>query len=171
MTEIKAKLPAWSTEAETDLPDNTGAQWGFLKHKIGEFSREYGSKIKKAKRLLKSKLEKEIQTLSRNLNDSNKAEYTSLKMELDNIIENEIKGSILRSLCKDYEEGEKCSKYFFSLEKFRFKQKTLSRIQLSDSTFSCDEKVILNECREFYKKLYSHNVNVKFDSYPHFFKM
>ena len=119
---------------------------------------------------MKSKLEKEIQTLSRNLNDSNKAEYTSLKMELDNIIENEIKGSILRSLCKDYEEGEKCSKYFFSLEKFRFKQKTLSRIQLSDSTFSCDEKVILNECREFYKKLYSHNVNVKFDSYPHFFQ-
>ena len=103
-------MPVWSTEAETDLPNNSGAQWGFIKHKIGEFLREYGSKIKKGKRLLKSKLEKEIQTLSRNLTDSNKAEYTSLKIELDNIIENEIKGSILRSLCKDYEEGEKCSR-------------------------------------------------------------
>ena len=119
VTEIKTKLPAWIVEAEADLPNNNGAQWGFIKHKIGEFARECGSRIKKAKRLLKSSLEKEIQILSRNLNDINKAEYSSLKIQLDNIIENEIKGSILRSLCKDYEEGEKCSKYFFSLEKFR----------------------------------------------------
>ena len=78
-------------------------------------------------------------------------------MQLNEIIENEIKGSILRSLCREYEEGEKCNKYFFSLEKFRSKQKTLSRIQLSDGSFTSDEKKILNECRLFYKKLYSKN--------------
>ena len=73
------------------------AQWGFIKHKMGEFSREYGSKVKKAKLLLKSKLEKEIQTLSKNLNETNKLEYLSLQMQLNEIIENKIKGSILCS--------------------------------------------------------------------------
>jgi hypothetical protein len=77
-TEMQNKIPIWTLEAEIDLPDNTGAQWGFIKHKMGEFSREYGSKVKKAKLLLKSNLEKEIQTLSKNLNETNKLEYLSL---------------------------------------------------------------------------------------------
>ena len=66
--EIKDKIPAWTLEAEVDLPDNSGAQWGYIKHKIGEFSREYGAKVKKAKCLLKSNFEKEIQTQTQ-LND------------------------------------------------------------------------------------------------------
>ena len=114
-TEMQNKIPIWTLKAETDLPDDAGAQWGFIKHKMGEFSREYGAKIKKAKLLIKSKLEKEIQTLSKNLNETNKLEYLSLQMQLNEIIEKEIKGSILRSLCREYEEGEKCNKYFFSL--------------------------------------------------------
>ena len=116
VSEIKAKIPKWTSEAETDLPDNSGGQWGYIKHKIGEFSREYGAKIKKAKLLLKSNLEREIQTLSINLNDANKEKYKSLQNQLNEIIENEVKGSILRSLCTEYEEGEKCSKYFFPLK-------------------------------------------------------
>ena len=169
-TEMQTKIPIWTLEAETDLPDNAGAQWGFIKHKMGEFSREYGAKIKKAKLLIKSNLEKEIQTLSKNLSETNKLEYLSLQMQLNEIIENEIKGSILRSLCREYEEGEKCNKYFFSLEKFRSKQKTLSRIQLSDGSFTSDEKKILNECRLFYKHLYSENENVNPDAFPYFFQ-
>ena len=91
-------------------------------------------------------------------------------MQLNEIIENEIKGSILRSLCRDYEDGEKCTKYFFSLEKFRSKQKTLSRIKLSDGSFTSDEKKILNECRQFYKNLYSINENVNAGTFPKFFQ-
>ena len=51
-------MPQWTTEAESDLPENLGGQWGFLKHKIGEFSRDYGAKLKKAKKLLKNEIEK-----------------------------------------------------------------------------------------------------------------
>ena len=168
--ELKQKIPIWTTEAETDLPDNTGGQWGFIKHKIGEFSRDYGAKIKKAKSLLKAKLEKELFILSKNLNETNKEQYKSLQYQLNEIIENEVKGSILRSLCHEFEDGEKCSKYFFSLEKFRSKQKTLSRIKLSDGSFSSNEKIILNECRIFYKNLYSKNENVDPGVFPSFFE-
>ena len=170
VAEMKIKVPTWTSEAEDDLPDNIGGQWGFIKHKIGEFSREYGAKIKKAKVLLKSSLEKELQTLSKNLNEANKGCYKSLQNQLNEIIENEIKGSILRSLCKEYEEGEKCSRYFFSLEKFKAKQKTLSRIKLADGSFSSNEKLILEECRKFYIKLYSRNENVNSDTFPFFFQ-
>ena len=55
---------------------------------------------------MKSNLEKEIQTLSTKLNETNKLEYLSLQTQLNDIVENEIKGSILRSLCQEYEEGK-----------------------------------------------------------------
>ena len=76
---MKAKIPQWTAEAETDLPDNTGGQWGFVKHKVGEFSREYGAKIKKVKMLLKANLEKDIKIPHSNLNETNKEQYRNLQ--------------------------------------------------------------------------------------------
>ena len=48
--------------------------------------------------------------ISQNLNDSNKILFQNLKNQLNEIIEQEVRGSILRSLCTEYENGEKCSK-------------------------------------------------------------
>ena len=123
---MKEKLPFWIFEAERDLPDSNGSQWGYIKHKIGELSREFGGTLKKAKTLIKNNIEKELSQLSQNLDETNKKRYQNLKLQLDEIIENEVKGSILRSLCQDYEQWEKCSKYFFSLEKLKCRQKTIS---------------------------------------------
>ena len=103
------------------------------------------------------------------LNEDNKARYRSLQEQLDSIIETEIQGVILRSLCDEYEQGEKCTKYFFSSEKYRAKQKTISRLKLGDGSFSSDANIILEECRKFYKKLYSRNLNVNHRLYPEFF--
>ena len=126
-----------------------GSQWGYLKHKIGEYSREFGAKLKKAKLLLKSKIESELNEISNNLNEQNKEEYKMLQNNLNEIIENEVQGSILRSLCQEYEAGEKCTKYFFSLEKFKAKQKTMSRLERNDGSFTSDQKEILSDCRNF----------------------
>ena len=169
VSELKENIPQWILEAETDLPNKIGGQWGFLKFKIGEFSRSYGAKLKKSKILLKSNLEKELEKLSLDLNEENKAHYRSLQEQLDSIIETEIQGVILRSLCDEYEKGEKCTKYFFSLEKYRAKQKTISRLKLEDGSFSSDADIILEECRKFYQKLYSRNLNVNPSLYPEFF--
>ena len=123
VSELKDNIGFWIGEAEMDLPDNIGSQWGYLKHKIGEFSREFGAKIKKAKNLIKADLEKELKKISENLDESNKVKYGELKVKLNEIVESEVRGSILRSLCQDYKAGGKCTKYFFSLEKFKAKQK------------------------------------------------
>ena len=136
---------------------------------MSEFSRGYGAKIKKAKMFLKANLEKEIKILYPKLNPANKGQYLALKEKLNDIIEDEVKGVILRSLCDDYENGEKCSMYFFSLEKYRSKQKTISKIKLDDGSFTSDAKIILEECRKFYKKLYNKNMNVNLNFHREFF--
>ena len=38
VTELKEQLPKWTAESEEDLPNDSGTQWGYIKHKIGEFS-------------------------------------------------------------------------------------------------------------------------------------
>ena len=73
-------------------------------------------------------------------------------------------------MCEEYEQGEKCSKYFFSLEKFRAKQKTISRLRKVDGSFTSDTKIILEECRQFYEKLYNRNYNVDSSMNPEFFR-
>ena len=93
-----------------------------------------------------------------------------LKDELDEIVEYEVKGSILRSLCEDYEKGEKCTKYFFSLEKFRAKQKTILRLRLPNGSLTSNQKTILDACRSFYKSLFSKNFAVSPASQPQFFQ-
>ena len=170
VSEIKTKIPEWIQESENDLPDNIGGQWGFIKHKMGEFSRVYGAKLKKSKILLKANIEKELESLKLNLNWDSKARYKALQEDLNDIVETEIKGSILRSLCEDYEQGEKCSKYFFSLEKFRGKQKTISRLKRADGSLTSDSKIILEECRMFYQNLYNRNQNVDANLHPEFFR-
>ena len=129
----------------------------------------YGAKIKKAKNLLKAKLEQDLKVISQDLNETNKTQYKNLQEQLNEIFEQEIQGVILRSLCEEYEQGEKCSKYFFSLEKYRGKQKTINRIKLADGSLCSESKIILHECRTFYENLYSQNKNVNPNIHPEFF--
>ena len=170
IAEINDMIPKWTMDAETDLSGNIAGQWGYIKYKIGEFSRDYGAKVKKAKQLMKLEIENQLKILDKNLNSCNKAQYQGLKEQLDEIVENEVKGAILRSLCDDYEKGEKCTKYFFDLEKFKAKQRTLSRVKSPSGTLISDQKVILEECRIFYKNLYSKNHEVDPAYQPDFFE-
>ena len=118
---------------------------------------------------MKQNIEKELLSINSNLTEESKEQYQNLKEQLDEIIECEVKGFILRSLCDDFEQGEKCTRYFFSLEKYKAKQKTISRLKLTGGSFTSDAKVILIDCHLFYKKLYSKNLNVDPNAYPGFF--
>ena len=155
ISDIKEFIPCWIEQAEKDLPDNAGIQWAFLKHKIGEYSRNFGAKLKKAKKILRENLEKELSILTSQLDVDSKNRYQALKLQLNEIIEHEIKGSVLRSLCKDCEEGEKCTKYFFNLERYNAIQKTITCLRGSKGGLVTDQKDILEECRQFYMNLYS----------------
>ena len=75
----------------------------------------------------------------------------------------------MRSKARWYENGEKNSKYFLNLEKRNFLRKQISKLKLSNGEETDDPKIILEEEKIFYKKLYStRNVdpnNSEFDIY------
>ena len=53
--------------------------------------------------------------------------------------------------------------------KYRAKQKTINRIKLADGSLCSDPKTILQECRAFYRNLYSKNKTVNPNYHPDFF--
>ena len=134
------------------------------KLKIREQSLKY-STVKKAKiSRYEEELEKEINSLQRLAESSNIDEnekkgilgaLDSKKLELEKLIEYRTKGTILRAKYRWHNEGEKNTKYFLNLEKRHYKQGTISQLKLDDEQFVSTDKVILNECQTFYKRLYS----------------
>ena len=97
---------------------------------------------------------KKIETLSKNLNIQNVAEYEDALAQLKEITDIEIKGQILRSKCEE-KCGEKSSKYFLNLEKFRYKQKTIGKLKKPDGSFETSTKGILGQCKDFYENLFN----------------
>ena len=81
-------------------------------------------------------------------------EICEQKRELEKIIEERTKGAILRSKTKWYNEGEKKTKYFLSLEKRHYKQNAISQIKISENEFVTSNEDIGNECASFFKNLY-----------------
>ena len=69
---------------------------------------------------------------------------------------------IFRSKVKWYEEGEKSSKYFYSLEKARYNAKTCYKIIGDNNTEITDQQRILNEQHKFYQLLYEEDEYVNF---------
>ena len=85
--------------------------------------------------------------LEEQLNDS--------RLELEKIIEVRTKGAILRSKTRWYNEGEKNTKYFLTLEKRHFKQGTISQIKINDRELVTSDEKMLTECVSLSKNLYS----------------
>ena len=75
-------------------------------------------------------------------------------------IEFRTKGAILRSKVKLFNEGEKNTKYFLSLEKRHYKQGTISQLKINENDFITSDQNIVSECKLFYTILYAS----KFDS-------
>ena len=59
---------------------------------------------------------------------------------------------------------------FFSLEKYKAKQKTISSLKLDNGTLINDGGEILEECRRFYSELYSKNLNIDENVGTNFFQ-
>ena len=97
-------------------------------------------------------------------------EYYTLKAKLEKLLNKKIKGTILHSKARWYENGEKNSSYFLNLEKRNFLRKNISKLKLSNGEETDDAKTILEEGKAFYKNLYStRNVNPNDPEFDIFF--
>ena len=78
-----------------------------------------------------------------------------MKEKLENLRQEKLKGIMMRAKVKWIEEGEKPTKYFCSLEKRNYVNKTIYRIKDKEGKLVCDQKKILEEIENYYNKLYT----------------
>jgi exonuclease III len=171
MTEI---LKETSDEYENHVTN--ALLWEYMKLQIKQYSITYcinKARSRKSRVIELEAMINEIDTyLASNKHDEVKTnERNSIKKELDEFYANKARGYQIRSRARWVEEGEKSSKYFFSLEKTRQNSNNISHLTENNSTYS-EDKDILDIASNFYSRLYtssnpdSENINEYFDNLP-----
>lgn len=114
----------------------------------------YSSARKKEKDSRERFLEKEIEKLETSNLESQNILLFQYKEELEELRKEKIKGLFIRTKLKWIEEGEKPSKYFCSLEKRNFVNKTVTKLTDKKGNIIQKQDEILSQIEQFYKNLY-----------------
>ena len=156
---------------------NPGLLWDVIKCKIRGFSVAYSVKKKRECNKVEAELLRSLKRLDALISehgedpcDDNMQEFETTKKELERLEESKTKGTILRAKARWSEHGEKCTKYFASLEKRNYKNKTIKQLDV-DGKVVTDPHEILKIEEEFYSKLYSEckiNLDHEAKAYKHF---
>lgn len=128
--------------------------WENVKFLIKKFSIKYCSIIRKCKRYKEREIK---ENLEKEMNKDNKDIQKIKEMEekLKEIEEKEYEGARLRSKAKYIVEGEKCTKFFFDLEKKKGKAETIKEIRGKNGEIVEGNEKILEEIKIFYEDLFS----------------
>ena len=141
------------------------SRWECLKARIKKSSINYSKKRATERALVISELSEKVNDFESRLplpqNEDKLLEAS--RLELEEKLMERTKGLIFRSKVRWIEEGERNTKYFFSLEKARYNAKTCFKI-LDEQTGDPIENPsgILDLQRNFYTELYSEDSEVKF---------
>ena len=141
-------IPAF-IEKYRDVSD-LGLKWDVIKMEIRSFTVQYSKRKARSEKDKENQLLIKLNDLQEKLcssrNDLNLLnEYYTLKTKLEKLSNKKIKGTILRSKARWYENGEKNSKYFLHLEKRNFLRKKISKLKLSNGEETDDAETILEE--------------------------
>ena len=136
-------------------------KWEMVKHDIIKTAKDFAKKLSMKKQEKRNELEKVVKLCLAEMQHrqtpqlENKLQEAQLTLET--FEKEKLLGSIFRSKVQWYGEGEKNSRYFFSIEKNRFKARSLQEIYVSDDTdeTTTDIKRILNIAATFYRELYT----------------
>ena len=124
--------------------------WEYLKYKMREYAREIAIKNARQRKKSRVELEQKVLNLEMDMTDNPSAEkiadYSTAKLELEKIYEYITDGIIMRSKSQWYEEGEKSTKYFLSLEKRNKVKSHFRKLCLKEKNEeTTDPKQILDE--------------------------
>ena len=165
---IKEKIKEFK-EIHSQSEQNPNIIWDTFKCYITGFCIEYSSRKKKERNRTKDKLLKQISELKQKLSQSQKenneinksqelfVELISLEKDLNEILDKETAGLIVRSRIKWAEHGEKSSKYFCNLEKRNNEKKTIRQLKLDNGEIKVATDKILKELHSYFELLYSSN--------------
>jgi len=144
--------------------DNPGTEdgllWETLKCRIRGTSVKISSILRKDEERNFQNLEIELMNLKKAMPSSEDPklcarEIKIIESKIEEIIRNKTEGARIRSKIKNYEEGEKSTKYFYNLEKRNYENKNI-KLLLDDSGKELKSRSeIMKEEVRFYKSLYS----------------
>jgi exonuclease III len=148
---------------EENRPCSHRLMWEILKCNIRRELIRYCCKKQKEKRSHERELERNLEgkaqdrvkaTLQGQDTEKIEADIQNIKNELSGLIEEKCRGAALRSQAKNYELGEKATKYFSNLEKQKGEKQTISTLIKEDGTLTTNQDEILKEEYKFYNDLY-----------------
>lgn len=143
--------------------------WQMLKGTITEFSKAYGKDKAKAKRKELEEIETKLDRLKSFMEElpspepETTEEFNRIKNMQSNILQHKANGAFIRSRTKFYDEGERSSKYYFSLEKHNNRLKTMSQLRNKGGAIITGSKCLLKQQQDFYSELYKSNTRINFN--------
>ena len=155
------------TEVANEYNDNTEVDavllWDIMKMQIRSTSLKYAKQKRGKIRLIEKNLESDIMSLRRKLEENDLSETSQTirntleakKLQLENNLQRQTQGAIIRSKARWHNEGEKNTKYFLSLEKRHVNSKTIKQLQLENNSAISMDMEILTEAKCFYQNLYT----------------
>lgn len=159
---MKQNLVKWKFEYK-DIEDKR-IVWELIKYEIRKYVQTYSREKAKIKRQCVDELNTKLTHLETLLAESPDTETLNqlfqIKKQLQQIEEERVQGLMLRANVKWHEEGEKCSKYFFDLEKQNYIKKNMTKIKVNDKVIT-DQKTIQEEQVNYYRNLYSSKISDK----------
>ena len=134
--------------------------WEMCKVKIREHTITYCKRKQQIKKNIVGELEQQIRTKEKELINSNYArrieeERDELIRDMHNLVHGQSVGAQIRSRAQWIEQGEKSTKYFFNLEKHNAANNTIKTLEREDGSYTKNETEVIEEGRNFYKKLYT----------------
>jgi len=163
---------------ETDNP-GTGDTllWETMKCRIRGTSVKFSSNLKRTKNKLKKDLNCSLIDLKDKLPTLTEVEEINncamdieiIENKLENIIKKEAEGFKIRSKTQMYEQGEKSTRYFHSLEKKNQENKNIKLLEKDDGEIITGTKNILQEEVNFYQDLYESKTDTSKDDFREYF--
>ena len=135
-----------------EIPDTTFLEVLLLKIR-GETIR-YASNKKKISCKKEQDLKREIEKLESNEKGLTSVMLESKKIELESLRKEKMTGIMIRSRAQWISEGEKPSKFFCSLEKNFYTEKTVKKIITNSGSILTEQKPILSEIKNFNEDLF-----------------
>lgn len=152
-------------KANEQMPPNM--KWEMMKGALIEFSKKYGKDKAQDKKRRMQEIEERLDRLFRILhlpechNDS-VVLYRNLDKERQELLKQKVAGIQLRSKEQYYAEGERSSKYFFSLEKHNARKKVIARIRNQHGLITSKQGEIIENQAKFYSQLYASEKEISF---------
>ena len=142
-------------------------RWDELKHIVKCIYIEKGQLRGKKKRQNLSNLSENLSELD--ITSSEKCNKVTLeamelvKFKIKQLEEERTRGAIVRSRVQWDSEGERCTKYFFALEKRNFARKCMRKIIDDNGQIVEEQRSILRAQKQFYEELYQADREIEFN--------